>query len=211
MLGADVMDNEIRHAVFIEPEDGILDAVLEWKSRIAVRWPEAAYLKHPAHGTIWCGKVKSGSSPPRDLAERIAALKRFRLPVIGPYVFFNDGLAGGQTLAYRLALTDSLSALQQTVCGSILHHTRCQETKCLPDALRQEPFETSWTDYGFPFVGAHWIPHFTVASLPVAQDDPIVTEFMSDVCLLEMQIHHVSWWQISGEAHDRLARFPLAL
>jgi hypothetical protein len=74
----------------------------------------------------------------------------------------------------------------------------------------REPFGTSWRRYGFPFVGSHWIPHFTVASLLTAPDDPAVAEVMSVGATHHFTVDSVSVWRVRGDEHERLAVLGLA-
>ena len=62
----------------------------------------------------------------------------------------------------------------------------------------------SFVSYGFPFVGSHWIPHFTIASLITNRTHPIITDFMQWKPLYIMNWFNISFWHIDDEHHTRL-------
>jgi hypothetical protein len=199
---ASAVTGAFRHAIVIEPEGDIREAVLAWKGRVGAEWPAAVYLHHPPHCTLWVGDLCSDRvvDPVLEAASRIS---EFRLSVRSPHVFFDDVLAGGgQTCAFAVALTGDLVLLQQAVCEALRQHRRPVSSDELPAPLRCEPFLRSWRDYGFPFVGSHWIPHFTVAALPVPRDHHLVAEFLASTGSWDMTVNRVSWWRVVGDRHE---------
>ena len=184
--------NSARHAVFIEPQGDLREMVVAWKARVAGRWPSAAYLSHPPHSTVWVGDVVGGGGIEHALVVAASRVPAFTLAIRSPHVFFDDALAGGgQTCAFAAVLTDDLLGLQQAVVEAV----RAHRTPGSAD---------------FPFAGAHWIPHFTVASLPVGREDPVIEQFLGTRVSCEMPVRQLSWWRVLGERHERLASLPLA-
>ena len=126
-------------------------------------------------------------------------------------MFYSDLMAaGGQTLAFKAALTEHLAQLQLGLTESLVEHVYSVADEGLPAFLRHGAFVQSWRRYGFPFVGAHWVPHFTVASLPSAPDDPEIAEFLRSPAPRSMNVERVSWWRVMGNRSERLAWIPLA-
>jgi hypothetical protein len=200
-----------RHAVVIEPEGEIREAVLAWKARAAAEWPSAVYLHHPPHCTLWVGDLRRDAvvEPVLDAVARVA---EFSLAARSPHVFFDDALAaGGQTCAFGAALTDDLARLQHVVAEAVQPDRRAVSDDELPAPLRCDPFLTSWRDYGFPFVGAHWLPHFTVAALPVPRDHRVVAEFLASTECWQMTVSRVSWWRVAGDRHECVTSRRLAV
>ncbi len=200
-----------RYAAFVEPEGLVREMVVAWKDRVARRWPHATYLAHPPHCTIWVGEVDDGDVVRRSLEDAAGKVQRFSLAIPSSAVFHDDVLAGGgQTCVFAATLTDRLTDLQVALCEALRAHRKDKTDEQLPAALRREPFLQSWRRYAFPFVGPHWIPHFTVASLPVRRDDPGVAEFLETMPSSEMRLLELSWWRITGERHERIGSLPLA-
>jgi hypothetical protein len=200
-----------RHAVVIEPEGQIRDAILGWKSRVARDWPSAPYLQHPPHCTLWVGDLRSNEAV-EPVLEAVSRIAEFPLTVRSPHVFFDDALAGGgQTCALAVALTADLVRLQQAVSEAVRPDRRPVSDDELPAPLRREPFLGSWRAYGFPFVGSHWIPHFTVAALPLPRDHRLVAEFLAATASWQMTVNRVTWWRVAGDRHEWVTSRRLAL
>jgi hypothetical protein len=176
------------------------------------RWPHAAYLSHPPHCTLWAGDGVGDVDAAQDaLAAAIITLPATTLAIYGPYVFADDPLTDhGQTCALAGSANDNLVHMQRVLCEALRAHRPAQAPESdLPAALRCEPFLTSWRRYGFPFAGRHWIPHITIASLPVLRDDARVTEFLASTESFTIPVRRVSWWRIAGDQHDRIAEWRL--
>ena len=204
------MRETVRHAVFIEPEGDLRDLVIRWKERVASLWPAARYLHHPPHSTVWVGELVDGEAAGRELEKVASKMRGTRVSVKSACVFYDDALAeGGQTCAFGAALTDGLADFQQVLCQSLRAHRKEMSDDSLAAPLRREPYFHSWRQYGFPFVGPHWAPHFTVASLPVRRDDPVIGEFLASKPP-EATRFCLSWWRVIGEQHERLAELRLA-
>ena len=62
----------------------------------------------------------------------------------------------------------------------------------------------SFKSYGFPYVGSHWIPHFTIASLKTEKSHPMITEFMKWQPSYTMIELNPSCWHIEGDKHIKL-------
>ena len=209
--GGPAVNDVSRHAVLIEPDGRLREMVLAWKSRAATQWPSAAYVGHPPHSTVWAGDVADLAGGEHALREAASRVREFRIDGHFPYVFYDDALTGGgHTCAFAAALTDDLARLQYAISDALRDHREPVRDGQLPWPLRREPFLRSWREYGFPFVGPHWIPHFTVASVPLRQDDPFIAEFLASAAPRQVAVRELSWWRITGERHERLASMRLA-
>jgi hypothetical protein len=208
---ANAVTGAFRYAAVIEPDGEIREAVLAWKARVAALWPSAVYVHHPPHCTLWVGDLCRDDVVENAL-EAVSRLPEFRVAARAPHVFFDDALAGGgQTCAFAVAPTDELARLQWAVSEAVRQDRRPVSDDELPAPLRREPFLHSWRDYGFPFVGAHWIPHFTVAALPVSRDHPLVAEFLASTASRPMTVTRVTWWRVIGDRHECVTSRRLAL
>lgn len=200
-----------RHAVLIEPDGSLREAVRAWKARVAARWPSAVYLADPPHSTLWVGEVRDLEDAEREVRDTAARILEFSITIRGPHVFYDDALAGGgQTCAFAAVLTGELARLQSSVADGLRRHRSPASDDQLPAPMRREPFLGSWREYGFPFVGSHWIPHFTIASLPVRRDDPFIAEWFGATASWQVPVRHLSWWRVVGGRHERLASLRLA-
>lgn len=173
----------MRYALFIEPEGAVLDLVVAWKAATAERWPAAAYLTHPPHATVWLGAVDDPDGSRAALERGLRDVARGQVEIAAPHVFYDDRLAGGgQTLAFAVAPAPWLRALQRAAVDLLA------------------PFERS----AYAFAGPHWIPHFTVGSLPVDRGHADVDAFLATGAAGLATPCRLGWWRIDGETHERL-------
>ena len=80
----------------------------------------------------------------------------------------------------------------------------------IPESFRgHKQLYDSYVNYGFPFVGRHWIPHFTVSSLKVDENHRIIQEFLLDKIDVSFTVKKVSVWNINGNKHQMIDEFIL--
>ena len=58
--------------------------------------------------------------------------------------------------------------------------------------------------YGFPFVGHHWIPHFSVSSLQTEKSHPIIEDFLSTTIQYHFKANQISLWRVDEDEHTLL-------
>jgi 2'-5' RNA ligase len=178
------------------------------KQRIAERWPDAVYLSHPPHATLLVGMFADNPESRASVAAAVAGIRSFPITVTGPAVFPNDLRAGGgQTLVAEVAGMDArFHDLQLAVAEAMVPFriTHSQDDTPTTDALVR-----SERRYGFPFVGAHWKPHFSIASVPVPDSDEVVIRWLEERFRFEESVTEVSLWKVSGDTHTKLEAFPL--
>lgn len=198
-----------RWAVFILPEGALRTRMDALKDRVAQVAPDAPYGRHPAHSSLIATPMNDSAAWPEHLAAAVSQADPFRLEVSGPIVFYDDALTGGHTLAWRVRRSAPLVALQQRVADAMRPWVDRSALPPLPPALAHEPYLSSYAAYGFPFVGAHWLPHFTIASPRVPRTHRLVTEFAAEKVRFTMTVRNVSLWRVEGEAHHPIRSLPL--
>jgi hypothetical protein len=201
------MPNSVRHAVFLEPTGALHDAVLARKELTARTWPGATFVNHPPHCTLWVGTLRDAEAAQHAVQNAVARMTDWpSVDQLPAHVFFDDQLAGGgQTCVLALPVTAALIALQGIVADALAPHISQPADEELPAGLRHSPYRESWRRYGFPFVGAHWLPHFTIASLPVERTDDSITQFLNEPPLHVHSTCDLSFWKVDGERHERCA------
>ena len=81
----------------------------------------------------------------------------------------------------------------------------------MPDYVKNTPIlNESFRQFGFPFIGAHWIPHFTIASLKKDMDHPLIKEFSDLSINYTNKIDKISYWQVINGDHKLLKKDRLS-
>lgn len=199
----------MKTAIFIEPQGSLRAALVERKQLLEQAMPGQAYTNHPPHSTLLFGDY----GPPAIWTEKL----RYAVRSVTPFPVSTDGwqqfpndvqAAGGQTIAYRVRLSPELIRLQLMVAEAIAPFRKPDSS---PHPLGdREPFATSLKQFGFAFVGAHWIPHFTIGSPQLAANDPLLLQLMAGSPVHEFSMKSISIWQVANDHHDRLSELALA-
>lgn len=165
--------------------------------------PGQAYCSHPPHCTLLFGNFGSPADWLQTLRKSVATLDAFELETDSWQQFPGDPLAGGgHTVAYRAHRSPALGSLQQTVADCVAPF---KVTASAPHPLTgTEPFATSLRKFGSPFVGSHWIPHFTIGSPMVSAMDPLLAQLMSGSSCHRFTVRALSVWHVEGDRHERL-------
>lgn len=200
---------EVKYAIFIEPQGPLLELIQNWKKLCVKEFPGAPYLSHPPHSTLLFTHFKSSEKVRELLKVASQTMKTFSLVSAQTVVFENDALAGGgHTLAVRANANPSLFDFQVQLAESVITEIELNRDT-LPEVLNHGPFAKSFSRYGFPFVGQHWIPHFSIASIPAERSHSLIQDFESQKFSIEQQVDEFSLWEIKGDEHREIESFIL--
>jgi 2'-5' RNA ligase len=195
--------------IFIEPTGSLAESIRALKGEVERQLPGQKFCSHPPHSTLIYGQYQEPKLWREPLAAALAALRPFRLQTTEFGFFYDDALAGGgHTVVFKAQPMPEIYALQKA-CGDVLKHWRIAAEPPRGGFWEREPFRSSFAEYGFPFVGPHWIPHFTVASLKVAKDAPLLRALTAGDARHESLIDRVSVWRIAGDSHTKLFEVSL--
>jgi 2'-5' RNA ligase len=199
----------MKYAIFIEPKFDFFESISMWKKVVGEEHSSAPYLTHPPHATLIFTHLKDVDKASDLLRSSCAKISPLTIKSKERLAFYDDPLAGGgHTLAYRLENSAELFDLQKS-CAEVLEPVIDHGHDVLPEALAHPMFQESFSRFSFPFVGSHWIPHMTVASIPTERDAPMMEEFLSICMTLINEVETVSLWAVDGDIHQKIEIFPL--
>ncbi|MDA8698170.1 2'-5' RNA ligase family protein [Rhodopirellula sp.] len=190
------------YGIFIEPK-GVMKEYLQQKKReVKKQFGWQSYVDHPAHSTLFCGRMT-------DEENWISILNNLQHPPLQIHcrsfrVFYNDPQCNG---------TDTLT---MAIEGEQLHNLQLQIAGCLkpyseiaPMTFSDEAMQRSWNNYGFPFIGNHWIPHMTIASLDPEKCNAFMQKTLKESIDFHFRCDEISVWKIDGEHHSKMKDVPL--
>jgi hypothetical protein len=200
----------VKHAVFIEPEGALREFILSNKERINSVLPNQPYCHHPPHSTVFISILRGPENWLELLESAVRKVSPFRLQVWETVVFYDDAPAGGgHTMALRAESSVPLLSLQQTVAETLASFVDREALETSSEFFDKEPFRSNCLKYGFAFVGEHWIPHFTIASLHISKKDALITEFENLHPGYDFVIDKVSVWRVEEDNHTKIAVLKL--
>jgi hypothetical protein len=195
-----------RYAIFLEPQAELRMQIVALKQKVEGTLPGQTYCAHPPHCTLLFGAYLQPSLWLDELQSSLDDFPSFILKTQGFHVFYDDLPAGGgHTVVIKVVDTPALHRLQLSVGALLAGHKDSQPDSVEPlPFLQRDPFRASFERYGFPFVGEHWLPHFSIASLKVEKDAVLLKEMLKSRASYAFLTQEISIWQVDGDLHTKL-------
>jgi len=192
-------------AVFLEPQIELSSAIQAWKKKINFHLPDQPYCSHPPHCTLIHVEVSSEIEACLKIKKIVDEADSLKLKVDQVGIFWDDmATGGGHTLHLKIKPEPKIFSLQLKIAKILSPLVPLKE---IPDYISNDSvLRESYKSYGFPFVGEHWIPHFSIASLKTDRINPIITEFMEWKPSFTITELDASCWHIDGDKHILLER-----
>lgn len=189
-------------AIFILPEESFANEIILWKERVESKLPKQPYTVHPPHMTFLNLEVRNEDDGIAAISSLSDSINPFEIIVNRTNVFWDDPSTGGHTIFFGIEKNDNLFALQKLLANAL---KEIKKRVALPNYLKgSEQLVKSYNKYGFPFVGDHWIPHFSVSSLRSEKTYPIIEYFLSTTKKYHFIVNQISIWRVDGDKHTQL-------
>lgn len=192
------------YAILIEPDLNFKNEILKEKKRVRANFGTQPYLSHPPHSTLYFSKIEEREDWLKSFQKQLSNFFDKSLPISikEKLVFRNDILAGGgDTIVFKAELTEELSKLQIYLSECLKDLSISKNNSHSFKGLLASSYEA----YGFPFVGEHWIPHFTVASINDESSKDYIEQFLAKSYIHEFEISSVSVWKVNGDEHKKIS------
>jgi len=187
---------QIKYGYFWVPGNELEDFVLSWKAKAGLIEPNAIYLHHPVHSTLFLfyGEREKESeylSKILDVPPKFTSVQWL--------VFENDAVTNGDTLTIGLGKSVAWESFQLKLAESMKPFI--VKPIEYPNSW-DGPFKKSYQDFGFPFVGNHWMPHVSIASL---KNKSFIQEAIrTPIEINEINCGELALYRIEGETHTRI-------
>jgi hypothetical protein len=189
-------------AVFLLPKGDLKAELAHWKETVNNSLPDQPYTAHPPHMTLINVDVMDEEDGVAAVSAFSSAVDPFQISVNKKDVFWNDDATGGHTLFFGIEKNVALYTLQQSLADALLS---VKINLPLPNYLTSnKQFLESYNKYGFPFIGEHWIPHFSVSSLRTEKTHSIIEDFLSTTEKYNFTANQLSIWRVEGDEHTLL-------
>ena len=202
------------HFIAILPRGDLQSKILDCKAKIQRAVGDQLYLTDPPHLTVFLASFQDRNllcDTLRDLTTELLS------PVIrmeGWHVFEQDCLTGNNTLVIKINESDkeTLRQLQSKVV---------ERTADLRDKMESlARYKTAWQslsqarrqaveEFGFPFVGSDWQPHFTIASIRPADWERAWSELRNQPILGSFEDFELALFALNGNEPICIATFAL--
>ena len=197
--------------IFIEPQKNKSNFLYNWKKIIKKNFGKQKYLIHPLHATIAVFKIKTKINDNFYLFLKIEMklFAKFKINITKPNIFYNDALTGGDTLFFGIKKNPKLILFQKKI---LKHFNQIDNKISRNDFFKNKKFQCNYKNYGFPFVGQDWIPHFTIASVKTKskEKNKIFKNFLNEKKFkTNFEVKNFSIWEINKDKHKKIHQFRL--
>lgn len=197
--------------IFIEPPKDKSYFLNNWKKIIKKNFGKQKYLSHPLHSTIAVFKIKNKINKNFYLSfkNEMKLFKRFKISITKPDIFYNDVLTGGDTLYFGIKKNLKLIYFQKKI---LKHFKKIDGNIIRNEFFKNKKFQLNYKNFGFPFVGKDWIPHFTIGSIKSRskKKDLIFKNFLLEKNFnKDIDVKNFSIWEINRDKHKKILQFKL--
>jgi 2'-5' RNA ligase len=202
--------------VALDPDERLSELVWSHKERARQLVGPQLYLDDPPHLTVFLAVFPADVSLARPLESLVAHLSAPRVRLTGWHVFTGDALTGLNTLTCAIDPKDKeilrsvQSRIVETVsplrdgpataarfAGRFAHLSAEQQQKVLR--------------HGFPYLGAGWEPHFTVASIRPQDWQALWSELREGAPSGEFTCPHLREYRLIDNVPELVTSLDLAL
>jgi len=191
-------------AIFLEPNKALRELILDSKAFIQTNYADSPYCSHPPHCTLIHGDFGDPQIWLPALYEKLSNIQPFEVSPKCWNVFYSDSFTNGDTIVIDLTRPKCIYELQLEIAQTLAPHKNFFPEANLPK-LNNDAI-TSFRKYGFPFVGPHWIPHMTIASITDKQNKTGYQLLNTPIPTTPMIISEVSIWNVDGDSHTMIKR-----
>ena len=197
--------------IFIEPPKNRSNFLNNWKKIINKNFGKQKYLTHPLHTTIAVFKLKKkiNNNFYLSLKNEMKLFDKFSINISKPGIFYNDALTGGDTLFFGIKKNTKLILFQKLI---LRHFHQIDSNLSRDELFKNKKFQSNYKNFGLPFVGSDWIPHFTIASVKSNSNEKnkIFKNFLSEkIFNKNIDVKNFSIWKINKDKHKKILQFGL--
>lgn len=194
-------------AVFIIPDSSISQKIIKWKNIVIESKVDQTYAAHPPHLTLININVNRYRKAIRAIEQLVDTVSSFDITIDRKDIFYDDIFTGGHTSFYGIRKNSNLNALQLSLANVLKVYKN--EDKPPEKIIKDRRLYDSYLKYGFPFIGEHWIPHFSIASLKIEKSDIFFQKFLSNQNIYKIYIKQISVWHVSEDIHTLIKNIDL--
>lgn len=199
-----------KFGIFFEPTEKLARFINDCKKRVDQALPNQPYCNHPPHSTILCTWFREIEQVEFVLEQLLFEESPIPYNIKESMCFYDDALTGGHTVAIKIDDTSGRMAdLQGKVAEGLRAFIDFSAAPKPRGFLLSNPFHSSYEKFASPFVGSHWIPHMTIASLKVEKDNPLLLSLFKSEFKQEGFFNEVSLVEIKGDIHSCIKTYTL--
>ena len=193
--------------IFIEPNKELKTYINKWKKKINKNFIRSKLTSHPPHSTIYYADLVKDKDILKVLETTLKTINSFKISINKTLIFYDDKLTGGDTMCLLINKNDKLFQIQKKIAENLKFFIKKNSNG--NRKFTNKALSASVKKYGYPFVGKHWLPHFTIGSIKNKRNSTEFKQFLEETVKFTNNINYISVWKISGNKHVLIKRFKL--
>jgi 2'-5' RNA ligase len=195
-------------AVFIEPDYRLKKFIKVLKKKIYTNYNNSFFLNHPPHSTIFYSDLKNNKLALSNILKIFKRKMNIKI-ICKVYSSFTDTPIKGQsTLFIKIKKNKELSKLQLDLANNLSNYVKKEYLIKNKNKFKQKYLKSSFLKYGFPYVGRHWIPHFTIGSIR-NKDQGLKKNFLKNNKIFIFKVKHITFWNVHDDRHILIGKKKL--
>jgi 2'-5' RNA ligase len=195
-------------AVFIEPDYRLKKFIKVLKKKIYTNYNNSFFLNHPPHSTIFYSDLKNNKLALSNILKIFKRKLNIKI-ICKVYSLFTDTPIKGQsTLFIKIKKNKELSKLQLDLANNLSNYVKKEYLIKNKNKFKQKYLKSSFLKYGFPYVGRHWIPHFTIGSIR-NKDQGLKKNFLKNNKIFIFKVKHITFWNVHDDRHILIGKKKL--
>tara|TARA_B100001175_G_C19453748_1_gene612666 strand:+ start:171 stop:779 length:609 start_codon:yes stop_codon:yes gene_type:complete len=195
--------------IFLEPNKPLKNIIIKWKKNLKKKNIKGKLINHPPHSTIFFANIRNKKKMFFIIEKTMKEFKKFKVKVNKTDVFKNDLFTGGDTIYLKIKKNRKLLLLQKKIAINLRSLVDKKSKNKRNLKFKNKLLNISQKKYGFPFVGNHWIPHFTIGSIKNFIQMNDYKNFKKLKINLNNEINKITVWKIIGNKHIKLKEIKL--
>ncbi len=193
--------------IFLEPEGKLKNFITKWKIRIKKKNFKTEYINHPPHSTIYVSNFINKKKVIEKIKNITDKFSSFKIQIDKTDLFLNDKFTRKDTIYLNIKKNKKIFKLQKHLANNLKSLVKKDKSKI--SKFFNKKMKKSMIKYGFPFVGSHWKPHFTIGSIKNFKKHFDYQSFKKTKIFYEQDVKTISLWKIQKNSHKRIKIFKL--
>lgn len=192
-----------KYAILWLPSQPVIDYIQQWKDRVGEVEPDATYLNHPVHSTFFVFMADEYFEDKliEILGTCCKSISGFKIEFDSWSIFNSDSVTGGDTIILAIKPNETLYKCQEMIASNLIQYIKQQLN--YPNKW-EGVYKESFERFGFPFVGKHWLPHISIASVSGKGRDLVAEISRSEITSKIEFIDSLSLFKIDEDNHKLL-------
>jgi 2'-5' RNA ligase len=195
-------------AIFLEPDFRLRNFIKVLKKDICKKYKNSTFTNHPPHCTIFYSLLSNNKLALKSSLNILKKNINIKILCNKYSTFSNSPVKNETTLFIKIKTNKKLSKLQLDLAKNLSNQLKKNYVIKNKKKYKKQIVKNSFLKYGFPYVGRHWIPHFTIGTVR-NKDNFLISDFLKHNKSFAFKAKHITFWKVNKDKHILLGKQKL--